>query len=96
MSGRLSPLARLTTSFFNGGLIFSTVVMLGIAAISLYAFLLLTKTYLVVPGSFGGELEHSACASGLMCRHRRRAVRSVHAIHYLDLYHRFSNRFRRR
>lgn len=30
--------------------------MLSIAAISLYSFLLLTKTYLVVPGSFGGEL----------------------------------------
>ena len=42
------------SSFFNGGLIFSTVVMLAIAAISLYSFLLLTKTYLVVPGSFGG------------------------------------------
>lgn len=47
---------KLTSSFFNGGLIFSTVVMLGIAAISLYCFLLLTKTYLVIPGSFGGEL----------------------------------------
>ena len=46
---------KLTSSFFNGGLIFSTVVMLGIAAISLYCFLLLTKTYLVIPGSFGGE-----------------------------------------
>jgi proton-coupled amino acid transporter len=47
---------QLTVSFFNGGLIFSTVVMLAIAAISLYCFLLLTKTYLVIPGSFGGEL----------------------------------------
>ena len=42
-------------SFFNGGLVFSAVVMVGIAAISLYSFLLLTKTYLVVPGSFGGQ-----------------------------------------
>ena len=41
-------------SFFNGGLLFSTVVLLGIAAISLWAFLLLTQSYLVVPGSFGG------------------------------------------
>jgi hypothetical protein len=55
--------AILMDSFFNGGLIFSTVVMLGIAAISLYAFLLLTKTYLVVPGSFGGELKLSRCCT---------------------------------
>jgi len=47
---------NLTRRFFNGGLLFSTIVLLLIAAISLWAFLLLTKTYLVVPGSFGGEL----------------------------------------
>lgn len=45
------------TSFFNGGILFSTIVMLGIAAISLWSFLLLVKTRLVIPGSFGGEPE---------------------------------------
>jgi proton-coupled amino acid transporter len=42
-------------AFFNGGILFSTIVMLGIAAISLWSFLLLVKTRLVIPGSFGGE-----------------------------------------
>lgn len=40
-------------AFFNGGILFSTIVMLFIAAISLWSFLLLVKTRLVVPGSFG-------------------------------------------
>jgi hypothetical protein len=40
-------------AFFNGGIVFSTIVLLAIAMISLWSFLLLTKTYLVVPGSFG-------------------------------------------
>ncbi|ORX40275.1 transmembrane amino acid transporter protein-domain-containing protein [Kockovaella imperatae] len=46
-------------AFLSGGILFSTIVMLGIAAISLWSFLLLTSTYIVVPGSFGdigGEL----------------------------------------
>lgn len=40
-------------AFFNGGILFSTIVMLGIASISLWSFLLLVKTRLVVPGGFG-------------------------------------------
>ena len=40
--------------FFNGGILFSTVVLCFIALISLYSFLLLVKTRLVVHGSFGG------------------------------------------
>ena len=44
------------------GLLFSTIVMLAIAAISLWAFLMLTSTYNVVPGSFGGE----PCLSSLV------------------------------
>ncbi|GAA6014180.1 hypothetical protein JCM11491_004130 [Sporobolomyces phaffii] len=40
-------------AFFNGGLLFSTVVLCFIAMISLYSFLLLVKTRLVVHGSFG-------------------------------------------
>jgi len=57
-------------AFFNGGelsgdaiilladdegLLFSTVVMVSIAGISLWSFLLLMQAYMVVPGSFGGE-----------------------------------------
>lgn len=40
-------------AFFNGGMVFSIVVLLSVAMISLYCFLLLVKTRLVVPGSFG-------------------------------------------
>ncbi|KAH8117950.1 transmembrane amino acid transporter protein-domain-containing protein [Phellopilus nigrolimitatus] len=40
-------------AFFNGGILFSTVTLVGIALISLYSFLLLVKTKVVVPGSFG-------------------------------------------
>lgn len=40
-------------AFFNGGILFSTIVMLGIAGISLWSFLLLVKTRLVMPGGFG-------------------------------------------
>lgn len=37
-------------------MIFSLVVLLGLASISLWAFLLLVQAYLAVPGSFGGKL----------------------------------------
>lgn len=40
-------------AFFNGGILFSAIVMLAIAGISLWSFLLLVKTRLVIPGSFG-------------------------------------------
>ncbi|WOO77782.1 Vacuolar amino acid transporter 3 [Vanrija pseudolonga] len=40
-------------AFYNGGMVFSTVVLLAIAAISLWSFLLLVDTYLKVPMSFG-------------------------------------------
>lgn len=40
-------------AFANGGMLFSTIVMLSIAMISLYSFLLLVECRLVVPGSFG-------------------------------------------
>ncbi len=41
-------------SFFNGGLLFSSITLSAIALISLYSFLLLVKTKFVVSGSFGG------------------------------------------
>ncbi|CED83639.1 vacuolar amino acid transporter 3 [Phaffia rhodozyma] len=40
-------------AFLNGGILFSTVVMLLLGIISLWSFLLLVKTRLIVPGSFG-------------------------------------------
>ncbi|KAL7424323.1 hypothetical protein Q5752_000005 [Cryptotrichosporon argae] len=46
-------------AFFNGGILFSSIVLLSIAGISLWSFLLLVQTYMKVPGSFGdigGEL----------------------------------------
>ena len=46
-------------SFFNGGILFSSLTMTGIALISLYSFLLLVKTKDVVPGSYGGTYCYS-------------------------------------
>ncbi|KAG6919207.1 hypothetical protein DXG01_008505 [Tephrocybe rancida] len=40
-------------AFYNGGLLFSSITFVAIAAISLYSFLLLLKTKFVVSGSFG-------------------------------------------
>ncbi|BGP19323.1 hypothetical protein JCM10213v2_007412 [Rhodosporidiobolus nylandii] len=40
-------------AFFNGGILFSTIVLCLIAMISLYSFLLLVETRLVIHGSFG-------------------------------------------
>lgn len=42
-------------AFYNGGILFSTIMMLSIAAISLWSFLLLVQAWMKVPGSFGGE-----------------------------------------
>lgn len=44
----------LQCSFYNGGLLFSSITFVFIACISLYSFLLLVKTKFVVSGSFGG------------------------------------------
>lgn len=46
-------------AFYNGGILFSTIVLCGIAMVSLYSFLLLVETRLVVHGSFGGKLPFS-------------------------------------
>ncbi|GLB40221.1 putative transmembrane amino acid transporter protein [Lyophyllum shimeji] len=40
-------------AFYNGGLLFSAITFVAIAAVSLYSFLLLVKTKFVVSGSFG-------------------------------------------
>lgn len=40
-------------AFFNGGILFSAIVLLSVGFISLWSFLLLVKTRLIVPGSFG-------------------------------------------
>ncbi|ODN95920.1 solute carrier family 36 (proton-coupled amino acid transporter) [Cryptococcus wingfieldii CBS 7118] len=40
-------------AFFNGGILFSAIVMVAIAMISLWSFLLLVEAYMAVPGSFG-------------------------------------------
>lgn len=44
----------LPKAFLNGGMIFSSAVLLFVAALSYYCFLLLCSTRLVVPASFGG------------------------------------------
>ena len=43
----------LPRAFFNGGMLFSTTVLLGVAALSYYCFILLVTTRLKVEGSFG-------------------------------------------
>lgn len=43
----------LPRAFFNGGLLFSTLVLLGVASLSYYCFVLLVTTRLKVEGSFG-------------------------------------------
>ncbi|KAH8923746.1 hypothetical protein BT69DRAFT_1349923 [Atractiella rhizophila] len=40
-------------AFYNGGMLFSALMIVFIAMISLYSFLLLVKTRTIVPGSFG-------------------------------------------
>ena len=47
----------------SSGILFSSIVLLSIAAISLWSFLLLVQVYIKTPGSFGGTLlfvRHSA------------------------------------
>lgn len=43
----------LPRAFLNGGMLFSNIVLLGVAALSYYCFILLVKTRLNVEGSFG-------------------------------------------
>ena len=49
-------LSSVSSRFFNGGILFSSGVLIFIALISLYSFLLLVKTKFVVSGSFGGMI----------------------------------------
>lgn len=50
--------------FYNGGIVFSTIVLCFIAMISLYSFLLLVETRLAVHGSFGGSLARRSPGRG--------------------------------
>ena len=43
----------LPRAYLNGGMLFSNVVLLGVAALSYYCFILLVRTRINVPGSFG-------------------------------------------
>ena len=43
----------LPRAFLNGGMVFSTVVLLGVALLSYHCFILLVHTRLKVDGSFG-------------------------------------------
>jgi solute carrier family 36 (proton-coupled amino acid transporter) len=44
----------LPKAFLNGGMLFSSLVLLGVALLSYYCFLLLVSTRIAVPASFGG------------------------------------------
>lgn len=43
----------LPRAYLNGGMLFSNIVLLGVATLSYYCFILLVNTRLAVPGSFG-------------------------------------------
>ena len=77
--------------------------MLGIAAISLWSFLLLVKTRLVIPGSFGGEPERFSSFKKkgsflieLCSRYGWHALWKLVPPGHLDLDRPFANRFRLR
>lgn len=80
----------------NSGLLFSTVVMVSIAGISLWSFLLLMQAYMVVPGSFGGELLELQSTKANAFRYGRSIVREIHANFNSYLPHCFSDWFRMR
>ena len=58
----------LPKAFLNGGMLFSSLVLLGVSAISLYCFLLLVNTRLVINASFGDIGGH------LYGKHMRSAI----------------------
>ena len=63
----------------DSGLLFSTVVMVSIAGISLWSFLLLMQAYMIVPGSFGGEsYEALSYNQAEILRYGRSSVRKIH------------------
>jgi hypothetical protein len=71
--------------FYNGGLLFSSVTFVFIAIISLYSFLLLVKTKVVVSGSFGGIITTSRSPSRVdsqFLRYRRKSLWSYDALSY--------------
>ncbi len=71
-------------AFFNGGLLFSTITLCSVAIISLVSFLLLVKTNLQCPGSFGdmgGILYGSRMAFCHPCLDRAVAARLRGGVH---------------
>lgn len=83
------------TSFFNGGLLFSTLTLSAIALVSLYSFLLLVKTKFVVSGSFGGmysSFRGGYAAFLTVLRSRRDALRSMDALLNSHFHHHLANR----
>ncbi len=77
-------------SFFNGGLLFSSITLSTVALVSLYSFLLLVKTKFVVSGSFGGmSLSVVIITLHLLIDFRpgRNALRTMDALLDSHLYH---------
>jgi len=82
-------------SFFNGGLLFSSITLSAVAIISLYSFLLLVKTKFVVSGSFGGmSLSAVITIAAFLTdfRPRRGALWTMDALFYSHVYHHLANR----
>ena len=76
---------------------FSSLVLVFIALVSLWSFLLLVRTKFVVSGSFGGMSSDAVWDLPLdnhLFRYRRSTLWSIYAHRYPHLYHCFSDRFR--
>lgn len=82
-------------SFFNGGLLFSSITLSAVAIISLYSFLLLVKTKFVVSGSFGGmSLSAVITMAAFLTDFRpgRDALWTMDALFYSHVYHNLTDR----
>jgi len=79
--------------FYNGGILFSSLVLVFIALVSLWSFLLLVKTKFVVSGSFGGTSTVTTRNPPLdnhSFRHGRSIIWSIYAHRYPHFYRCFS------
>ena len=91
----LCLLADRRVSFFNGGLLFSSITLSAIAVISLYSFLLLVKTKFAVSGSFGGmSLPTMISIAAFLTDFRpgRDALWAMDALCYSHVYHNLTAR----
>lgn len=86
-----------TSRFYNGGILFSALLLVFVALVSLWSFLLLVQTKFVVSGSFGGRssvIMWNPPPDNRLLRYRGGIIWSIHAYRYPHFYHCFSTGFR--